>query len=190
MAFSRLVLNINTSLPVNTLQNILNDSNTRKAPFAQKVINFFRALNAGARSASVQSGVVDSGSGNALAASQTATFSGAATANDTVTINGVVLTAVANVATPTNNQFRVGTDATTAAANLAAAVNASTTDALSGVVKASSLAAVCTVTCLIPGVIGNSLAISKSSTAITLGGATLANGSGKLPVLATFSFGY
>jgi len=182
-------MEINTDLPIGTLQDILSDSSSRKLPFARKVENFFRALSAGARAASVLSGVVDSGASDAVAASQTATFSGAATALDTVTINGVVLTAVANVATPTNNQFRVGTTAATAAANLAAAINASTTDALSGVVQASSASGVCTVSCLIAGVIGNTLPIAKSSTAITLGGALLASGAGKLPTPTTFNFG-
>ena len=186
MSFSRLVLTIDTKLPIGTLQNILNDSSTRTAPFAQKMINYFHALNAGARTATVNSGVVDSGSGAAVAASQTASFGGAATPTDTVTINGVVLTSVAS--SPTNNQWIAGVSATADAAALAAAINSSTSDALAGVVKAAAVSGVVTVTCLIPGVIGNAIAISKSSSAITLGGSTLASGAGRLPVLSSFSY--
>lgn len=189
MSKSRLVLTIDTNLPVGTLQNVLSDSSSRPHPEAQKVINFVRGLNSGARSGLMKAGVVDSGASDAVSASQTATFSGAATAADTVTINGVVLTAVSNVTTPTNNQWQVGTSAATAATNLVAAINASTTDNLSGTVSASASGAVVTVSCLIPGVIGNVLTIAKSSTAITLGGALLAGGLGKLAVLTSFSYG-
>lgn len=188
MSTSRLVMTIDTNLPVNTLRNILADSASRPLEKAQKVTNFFQGLKSGARAAIVNSGVADSAGVNALSASQTATLSGAATAADTITINGVALTAVSNVTTPTNNQFRVGTDAATAAANIAAAIQASTTDALSGVVHASALAGVVTVSCNIPGVIGNVITIAKSSTAITLGGALLAGGLGRLPSLTAFHF--
>jgi len=191
MAKSRVVIQINTDLSVATLQNILSDSASRPHPFAQKINNFFRGLNAGARTALVLSGAADSGSVDSVAASKAGTFSAAATALDTVTINGVVLTAVANVATPANNEFRVGTSAATAASNLSAAINASTSDNLSGVVQASVSGAVVTVSCLIQGVIGNNIAISESSSTFSFaGGATaLSGGLGKLPVPVSFSFG-
>ena len=64
---------------------------------------------------------------NAARATGTLTVStGALTAGNTVTINGVVFTAVAEDATPTGNQFKIGTDYTTAAANLLAAIQART----------------------------------------------------------------
>lgn len=186
MSTSRIVMTIDTNLPVGTLRNILADSASRPLEEASKVENFFRGLKAGARAAIVNSGAADSGGVDALSASQTATFSTFATALDTVTINGVVLTAVASGAT--NNQWNITASASGDAANLAAAINASTSANLSGVVHASSLAGVVTVTCNIPGVIGNVLTISKSSTAITLGGALLAGGLGTLPVLTAFRF--
>lgn len=185
MPFSRVILDISTNLPIGTLNDILSDSPTRALPFSRKVQNFFHALSAGARSATVSSGTTAE-SASALSASQTATFSAAATATDTVTVNGVTLTCVAS--SPANNQFVPGTSASASAANLAAAINASTTDALSGVVNASALAAVCTITCSIPGVIGNTITTAKSSSSVTLGGATLVGGTGRLPVLAAFKF--
>jgi hypothetical protein len=192
MPFSRLVLTIETNEPVGTLRDILSDSSSRKLPFAQKVRNYFKALQNGSRKAIVNSGVA-SGAADAVAASQTLTFSDAATALDTVTVNGVVFTA--ETAGAVGNQWNISALGTAPlraaadAASLAAAINASATDAASGVVKASAVGAVVTVTCLIPGVIGNSLPLAKSSTAITLGGAALASGLGKLPVMNSFSFG-
>lgn len=169
------------------------DHRGRAREFANKVNNFFRALNAGARAAVVNSGVVDSGASDAVAASQIATFSDAATAADTFTINGVAFTAVASGAT--GNQWNVSALGTAPlraaadAASLAAAINASATDAAAGVVRASASGAVVTIACLIPGAIGNAIAVAKSSTAITLGGAALASGAGRLPSLTSFSFG-
>lgn len=189
MAKSRLLLIVDTNLPLGTLQDELNDSlPTRQRELDVKIVDFFRGLLSGAKSGLVKSGVV-SELFDATPATQTVTFSGAATAGDTVTINGVILTAVSNVTTPTNNQWRVGTSASTAAANLAAAINASTSPGTCGAVTALAVGAVVTVSAAIDGVIGNSILISKSSTAITLGGSSLVNGSGRLPVLTTFHYG-
>lgn len=188
---TRLVMSIHSNEAIGTLQNILTDSSSRSRPFARKIINYFHALSAGAKSAAVFSGVVDESGVDPVSASLAGTFTGAATAADTVTINGVVLTAVSNGSTPTNNQFKVGTDATSVAANLTAAIMASTSDALAGVVRASSALGVVTVTCLIGGVIGNSISVSESSSAFSWAGAAtaLASGSGRLPILTSFSFG-
>lgn len=192
MAKSRLVLTVDTDLPANTLQNILSDSSSRKLPFARKVINFFRALSAGARAASVNSGTVSSGSADAVAASKAGTFSGAPTAAETIAINGVTITFVAS-SSPANNEVSLAGSPSndTLASRLADAINNSSTDELSGVVSASASGAVCTVSCLIPGVIGNSLVLADSATNFAwAGGATaLSSGSGKLPVLTSFSFG-
>jgi len=203
---SRLVLSVDTDLAIGTMRDILSEQKTsnnavintflpgvnnngRSKPFAQKLINFLRGMQSGARSAILYSGVANSGAGDALGASQSLTFSGAATAGDTVTINGVVLTAVSNASTPSNNQWRVGTSAATAAANLIAAINASTSNDLSGAVYSSSLLGVATVICNMPGVLGNTIPLSETSSAITLGGATLSGGTGSLPVLSRYKFG-
>lgn len=179
-------MTINTSLPIGTLKNILTENSSRPLEQANKVINFFRGLAGGARVATVLSGAVDSGSQDAVAASQTASFSGAAAPGDTVTIAGVIVTAV--VSSPTNNQWIAGVSASADAAALASAINSSTTDALSGNVNASASGSVCTISCNIPGVIGNQISIQKASAAITLGGSALLNGLGKLPPLTTFHF--
>jgi len=139
MAKSRLVLSIDTDLPVATLQDILDDSSSRKQPFARKLMNFVRGLAAGARTGSVKSGVVTSASADAVAASLAGTFTGAPAAAGIATINGVTLTFVAS-GSPANNEVSLdgSPSISTMAERLVAAINNSTTDTLAGVVSASS----------------------------------------------------
>lgn len=110
---------------------------------------------------------VEVNTGDAVSATGTITLASMVAA-DTVTIGGVVLTAVASA--PTSIQFVVGTDTVTAA-NMAATINA--LPALNQMVRATSAAGVVTLTCLVPGTIGNlvTLAISAHGTV---------SGSGKL----------
>jgi hypothetical protein len=82
-------------------------------------------------------------------------------ATDTVTINGVVFTAVASGAT--GNQFNVGVSDTATAANLAAAINASVTANVVHVVFAASTLNVVTVTAVQPGLQGNMNTLAISS---------------------------
>lgn len=156
-------------------------------------VNDIRASLGGNKRARHLVGTCSSGASDAVSASFTATLSAAMTAADTVTINGQALTAVASA--PTANQFIVGVDAATDAASLAACINAFATTAqkVVGIVHASSLAGVVTVSCNIPGIVGNLVTCTKSSSVITLGGLTSnspTNGAGGLPVLKNFSYGY
>jgi hypothetical protein len=67
---------------------------------------------------------VENGAGSPTAASATVTFStGAVTAGDTVTVAGVVFTAVSNATAPLSLQFNVGADQFASAANFANALN-------------------------------------------------------------------
>lgn len=159
----------------------------------QVQLNDLRGFLGGNKRSRVSVGTASPGASDAVSASFTATLSAAMTAADTVTINGQALTGVASA--PTANQFIVGVDATTDAAALAACINAFATTAqkVVGIVHATSLAGVVTVTCNIPGVIGNLVTCTKSSSVTTLAGLTSnspTNGAGGLPVLKAFSFGY
>lgn len=88
-------------------------------------------------------------------ATNTVTFSAIAN-NDTVTINGVVLTAKTAGTQSGNSQFSIGTSDTLAAANLAALLNSASAPAkILGVVSATSAAAVVTITWMEPGAAGN-----------------------------------
>ena len=190
---SRLVLTIDTDLPIGTMNDILggNPSAAQKHTFMQKLINFFRALNSGARSGNVYAGVVDSGSTDAQPAFVAGQFYGSPLANDTVTINNVVLTFVASP-TPTNNQVSLSGSPSNAtlASRLAAAINSSTTDALAGVVDATSSGATVIVTALMAGVFGNSITVSESATNFSWAAeaTSLSGGLGRFPVLSSYPF--
>lgn len=97
-------------------------------------------------------------------------------ATDTCAVAGVTFTAVADNATPTATQFRIGTDDTSCAANLAAAINANATT--SQYVIATSALGVVTIKALNAGVVGNLIAISGGQSTITASAATLASGAG------------
>lgn len=121
----------------------------------------------------------------AVNASSTVTLTYASVANnDTVTVAGTTLTCVTG--TPSGAQFKKEVDGTTTAANLAALINSNTT--LNKVVRASSAAAVVTVTCLVPGTIGNLVTLATSNaTGFALSAAALANGAGG-PTAVAVSF--
>lgn len=179
---------IATKNPVNS-----NIASQDKYDNGQANVNELRAALGGNKQVRTLVGTCSSGASDAVSASFTASLSGAMTAADTVTINGQALTAVS--ATPAANQFIVGVDAPTDAAALAACINAFATTAqkVVGVVHASVAAGVVTVSANIPGVIGNLVTCTKSSSVITLAGLTSnspTNGAGGLPVLKSFSYGY
>lgn len=85
-------------------------------------------------------------------AEATITFTGAPTAAQTMTLNGVTFTARASGAT--GNEFNIGGSVAVTAANLAAAINASTSVKLLNSVVATSAAGVVTVSARIPGFAG------------------------------------
>lgn len=117
---------------------------------------------------------VSTSSANPVAASGTVTITHAnVAANDTVTIGGLVLTAVASGAT--GPQFNIGADATADAVNLAAAVNANAT--LAPHVTASSAAGVVTVAAKSKGSIGN-LVVMATSKGTAFAFVQLAGGAG------------
>jgi len=108
------------------------------------------------------------GATSPVKASGTVTFSAAATANDTVTINGVVFTAKATATTDT--EFAIGASATESAANLKVKVNAK----LAGIVTSDNAAGVLTITAADYGYQGNEIALAAS--AATVSGAYLSGG--------------
>ncbi len=107
-----------------------------------------------------------------VAASGTATLVSCAT--DTITIGGVTFT---GSSTPSGDeQFETdGNDAADAAA-LAAKITAHPT--LGKIVVATSNSNVVTITCRVPGLVGNFITLSETGTTITVSGAALAGGTG------------
>lgn len=94
--------------------------------------------------------------------------------NDTVTVNGVVVTFKTSGAT--GNQVNIGADADATAAALQAFLAASTNEAIA---KAEYTVAtnVVTVTYKVAGTVGNAFTLAKAGTNLAVSGATLASGS-------------
>ena len=111
----------------------------------------------------------------AVSASTTGTFTGAPTAADTITINGVVFTARASGAVANEFNFSASS-VTVTAANLAAAINASTTAGIVNTVGASSAAGVVTFFAIVPGSAGLNIPITESLGNFTLAAVTLSTG--------------
>lgn len=108
-------------------------------------------------------------------------------AGDTVTINGVVFTATGSVAPA--NYFNIGASNTTCAAALATSINASTSALIQGMVTASSALAVCTITALPAGKVGNAYTLASSGATLAVSGSRLTGGAGGLGT-STTSYDY
>lgn len=104
----------------------------------------------------------------------TITLSGV-TAGQTVTVAGLVYTAVAGTAA-NSSEFSVAGDDTADAAALAAAINARENARDTQKVTATSAVAVVTVKAVADGTAGNAIPLVKSGAGITLSGAVLAGG--------------
>ena len=109
---------------------------------------------------------------NPVAALATITVTGTGTNGDTLTIAGKVITMETSGALPASNQVNIGGSVTALAAQIVGLINGTTAlspNSWAGICSASNVAGVITLTCAIPGVIGNVLlATTKSSTAITI----------------------
>lgn len=110
----------------------------------------------------------------AVSASTTGTFTGAPSAAETITVNGVVFTARASGAVA--NEFNIGSSVTATAANLAASINASTTAAIINTVGASSALGVVTFFSIVPGPVGLNIPISESLSNFTVAASTFSTG--------------
>jgi len=90
---------------------------------ALAIVDAVQSFGAGSTAGSLEV-QVENGAGSPTAASATVTFStGVPTAGDTVTVAGVVFTAVSQATAPASLQFNIGTTFTEASANFANALN-------------------------------------------------------------------
>jgi len=110
----------------------------------------------------------------AVSASTTGTFTGAPTAGDTITLNGVAFTARATASLA--NEFTIGSSVTATASNLVTAIQASTTAGVVNTVGATSAAGVVTFFSIVPGPVGKALVLSESCNNFTLADTTLSTG--------------
>lgn len=117
-------------------------------------------IQSGTSTATQIKAALDAATISAVKASGTVTF-GSPSNGDTVTIDGIVFTKAASAS---GLNFTIITD-------LTAAIVANCPD-----VTATDNGTVVTVTAINPGVLGNAIAMSKTGSALTLSGATLASG--------------
>jgi hypothetical protein len=107
----------------------------------------------------VSEALVDVSAAKAFATATT-TYTGVSIAAETVTINGVVLTARA--APANENEFLVGGTTNASATNLRAAINAHSI--LKGLVAATGTAGAVIVTALLAGAAGNAITVAEAQT--------------------------
>lgn len=110
------------------------------------------------------------------AATGTLTFSGVGTANDTITIGGVVYTLVAAAAAP--YEVTIGGTVTASAANIVAVINGTDPNETPAHpdVSATSAVGVVTLTARQAGVVGNSIATTESGSGTAFAAATMSGG--------------
>lgn len=184
---SILICTVSTARPTAQLVSLFETAGG-KHTIAQRFQNFINSLQTGSElafSSSVPPTLAFSIQENATRASGTIIFSGAATADDTVLINGVTFTAVASGAT--GNQWNVGLTATATADNLAAAINASATALVSAQVTASAASGTLTITSKNYGVFGNQTTIAEGvdfGNVMTVSGARLTGGAADATALS------
>lgn len=149
MSFQRIIVDApETAVNLNSIIDLKGD----KRVALKNIATYFTSLAGGVRSGAVSVSL------GAVQATGAVTFTGAPTAAQTVTIGNVVFTARASGAT--GNEFNIGGTIAISATNLAAAINASAS--LAGRITATSNAGVVTLTSVVPGVIGNSLALTNT----------------------------
>lgn len=168
---------LSLNLKVNETQAWLQDmfkggsDNNRAKNVALALSGYFKDLASGIKRASLD---VQTGAAAPVRASGTFTFV-SVIATDAFTIAGVTFTFTSTPTLETDVEVDGASDALDAAA-ACAAINAHST--ISKIVKATVANNVVTVTCRVPGVIGNFIAISDADTTITTSAAYLSGGTG------------
>jgi hypothetical protein len=149
----------------------LGSSATKAKEAALALSAYFKDLASG-----IRRGAIDVQTSDAAPARASGTFTFVSViATDAFTIAGVTFTFTSTPTLETDVEVDGATDALDAAA-AAAAINAHST--ISKIVKATRVNNVVTVTCRVPGVIGNFIAISDADTTITTSAAYLSGGTG------------
>lgn len=169
------------SIEINSNDGRLPLSSGDKRKNIVRLINFLSGAAGGAN----HKPLTISAKNTLVAATGTVTCASVSAA-DTVTINGVVFTAV-NGGTPGANEFDMSGTDTVDAASLAAAINASASALVSNHVTATSALGVVTLTAKNKGYPGNAVTVATSNgTRLAPSGARLTGGSST--ALTTMSF--
>lgn len=138
-------------------------------PALQNLVNYLGAIEGGLQMADLKIQV-----GAVQAAGTLTVASTGPTNSQTCSILNVTFTAVTSGAT--GNQFNISATPSVVATNIAAAINASAN--LAGKVTAVAVGAVVTITSVVPGLVGNGLALSAGTLSNVTAGAFAAGSDG------------
>lgn len=163
-----------------TAVSLLLQPSTKPRDAMVRMARFMDAVSIGNRQAKITATV---NTGDAVAATGTITLS-SFIATDTLTVGAQVFTCMSSGATGTN-EFNVGASDTATAANAVAVINAHPD--LKSFILASSSGAIITITCLLTGQVGNSVALAASANA-TVSGAHLSGGADPTTTSATSTY--
>lgn len=163
---NNIVVTITSDLSMESLKANINAGSASKLAALNSVSDLISSMVGGVKNGSI---AVKYGT---TAASGTVTCASVSAA-DTVTIQGVVLTAVSG--TPAADQFDISGSNTADGDSLVRAIGRNST--LAALVSASNAAGVVTITALDAGTAGNSITLASSNgTRLAVSGATLASG--------------
>lgn len=170
---SKTLLEITTDESITDVQNML--AAPDREVWLQNFKNYLERIVASVTPASLGISSASQANVSLVKAAGLVTFTDAPAPDETLSICNVTFTAKASGAT--GNQFNIGGDVTATALALKNAINSSAN--LSGKVTADSALGVVTITCVVPGVQGNSFELSENmaNTAVT----AFAGGSGTVP---------
>ncbi len=166
-AITTITIQHSANVPVQSVEDALAKPSTMARDFLLALIRECKAFLCGARNGKITLQMENATS--LTKSSGTITLTGLPVADETVTVCGVAFTWKASAAN--ENQVTIGADATASATALKNAINAHSK--LAGLVLATSAAGVVTVTCEVPGRIGNLLTLAEASSNLTVSGALL-----------------
>jgi phage tail sheath gpL-like len=173
-----IVLQIN----INDHESIVEESTSNPKEWAKKFENLFKGIQSGIYPASIEQITDDTA---LVRASGTCTVA-SIQADDTITINGTTITGKASPSGET--EFDSDGSDTVVAAAIAACINAHSS--FTGLVTATSSAAVVTVSAFVKGNIGNCITLASSNgSRLAVSAARLASGAGMAEAPVSYSFG-
>lgn len=178
---AKMIIEIENEQDSTQMQAVYSKDTTCRQEVINELQSLLQNMSAGGQNAAMNVKL------GAVAASLAGTFTGAPTAAETITINGVAFTARASGAVA--NEYNIGGTVTLTAAALAAAINASVTAGVVDVVFASSLAGVVTVTSKQAGKAGNAIVVAEGTTNFAWAGAATKLASGTQATNKTYQYG-
>lgn len=157
-------------------------STSNPKEYANKLENFIKAIKSGSKMAQIEQFTDDTALDKASGTCTVASIQ----ADDTITINGVTLTGKSSPSG--ESQFDSDGSDTVVATAIAACINANSS--LTGIVTATSSAAVVTVSAYCKGLIGNAITLASSNgSRLAVSASRLAGGTGMGETSVNYNLG-